>query len=197
MGEIKRMKKINDSLVVGILGGLIGVACMDISSLILWRTKKTEVLYGHLAGSMIMNPFRLNKGKNFLVGQIFHMSVGSGIGVGMTEILKKYGKDHHNIKGGFLSVAVWSVLYNFGQRMGFYRMNPRQIKTSYSAIWHHLIYGLVTSNAIVALADPTMFSKETSANNKAATNERTSVQFNQPIYSDVNYKEEGSQQYSN
>ena len=191
------MKKINDSMVVGILGGLIGVVCMDISSLLLWRTKKTEVLYGHLAGSMIMNPFRLNKRKNFLVGQILHMCVGSGIGVGMIEILKKYGKDHHNIKGGFLSVAVWSVLYNFGQRMGFYRMNPRQIKTSYSAILHHLIYGLVTSNAIVALADPTMFSKEASANNQATTHGNNSVQSVQPIYSDVNHKDEGSQQYSN
>lgn len=154
------MNKIKDSMVVGMLGGLIGVICMDTSSLILWRNKKTEGLYGHLAGSMIMNPFRLNKGSNFLIGQIFHMTVASGIGVGMVEILKRYGKDHHNLKGGFLSVAVWSVLYNFGQRMGFYRMNPRLIKSSYSAIWHHLLFGLVTSNAIVALADPAIFSRK-------------------------------------
>ena len=184
-------------MVVGILGGLIGVICMDISGLILWRSKKTEGLYGHLAGSMIMDPVRLNKGKNFLIGQLFHMSVGTGMGLGMVEIFKRYGKDHHNVKGGFFSVAIWSVLYNFGQRMGFYKMDPRLIKSSYSAIWHHLVYGLVASNAIVALADPTIFSKEASANIQATTHGKNSVQPVQPIYSDVNHLEEDSQQYSN
>ena len=52
------MKKIRDSMAVGIVGGLIGVVCMDISSYILWRNKKTESLHAHLAGSMIMNPFK-------------------------------------------------------------------------------------------------------------------------------------------
>lgn len=178
------MKKINDSMVVGILGGLIGVVCMDISSYILWRTKKTESLHGHLAGSMIMNPFKLNKRKNFLIGQIFHMSMASGIGVGMAEILKRYGKDYRNLKGAFLSVATWGILYNFGQKMGFYKMNPRLTKSSYSEIWQHLVYGLVTSNAIVALADPTMFSKK-APNNQAATNGKNSGLSVQPIYSDL------------
>lgn len=185
------MNKIKDSMVVGILSGLIGVICMDISNLILWRTKKTEGLYGHLAGSMIMNPFRLNKGSNFLIGQIFHMSVASGIGVGMVEILKRYGKDHHYVKGGFMSVAIWSVLYNFGQRMGFYRTNPRLIKSSYSAILHHLIYGLVTSNAIVALADPAIFSRKESILNPVVTTQgKNPVHYVQPIYSDVNVNDQ-------
>ena len=192
------MNKMKDSMMVGILGGLIGVTCMDISSYLLWRNKKTESLHGHLAGSMIMNPMKLNKRKNFLIGQIFHMSMASGIGVGMVELLKRYGKDHHNIKGGFLSVATWGILYNFGQRMGFYKMNPRLIKSSYSEIWHHLVYGIVTSNAIVTLADPTIFSKKSSINTQPTTYANNSTPSAQPIYSDVNNKkEEGSQQYSN
>ena len=187
------MKKIKDSMLVGILGGLIGAVCMDISNPLLWRNKKSEVLYGHIAGSMIMKPSKLHKGKNFLIGQIFHMTVASSIGVGMVEILKKFGKDHHHIKGGFLSVALWSVLYNFGQRVGFYQVNPRLTKTSYSAIWNHLVYGLVTSNAIVSLADPSIFSKEAPANpvnNKAATYGKNPVQSVQPIYSELNVNDE-------
>lgn len=181
--------KIKDSLAVGIIGGLIGVLCMDISNLILWRAKKTEGLYGHLAGSMIMKPSRLNKGKNFLIGQLFHMMVGSAIGVFMSQLLKKTGRDYHLLKGGFLSVLTWGILYNFGQRMGFYRMNPRLTKSGYAAIWHHLIYGLATSHAIVALADPAIFPhKESGAeklNNKA--NEVLRRKDIRTIYSDINF----------
>jgi len=174
-------------MLLGIVGGLIGVICMDISNFILWRTKKTEGLYGHLAGSMIMRTTRLKKGKNFLVGQLFHMTVGSSIGVIMSQLLKKFGKDHHIIKGGFLGVVAGGFLYNFGQRMGFYSMNPRLIKSSYAAMLQHLIYGLATSQAIVTLADPTVFSSNESgveSSNKA--NEVLRRNDIRTIYSDIN-----------
>ncbi|ODA38911.1 hypothetical protein DSBG_4310 [Desulfosporosinus sp. BG] len=178
--------KIKDSILVGIIGGLIGVTCMDISNIILYRNRRTEALYGYLAGSMIMKPAKLKKGKNFLIGQLFHMTVGSVLGVGMIEILKRFGKDHHIIKGVFLSVTTWGFLYNFGQKMGFYRMNPRLTQSGYAAIWHHLIYGLATSQAIVTLADPSVFSQKefgnetsNSANRELSSNIRT-------VYSDMN-----------
>ena len=182
--------RIKDSMLVGIIGGLIGVICMDLSSLTLWRTKKIEGLYGHLAGSMIMKPSRLKRGKNFLIGQLFHMTVGSSIGVFMSQILKKTGRDYHILKGGFLSVATWGVLYNFGQRMGFYRMNPRLTRSGYAAIWHHLIYGLVTSQAIVALADPTIFAYNESGVEALDYNKANEVlrrKDNHTIYSDINF----------
>lgn len=181
------MKRIKDSMLVGMLSGLLGVICMDLSSLLLWRNKKLEGLHGHIAGSMIMNTFKLNKGKNFLIGQLFHMSVGSAIGVGMVEILKKYGKDHYILKGGFLSVTVWSILYNFGQRMGFYKMNPRLIRSSYSAILNHLIFGLTTTQAIVALADPIIFQKRSYLSNQETKPEKSLVQ---PIFPVVNVSDE-------
>lgn len=149
--------KIKDSMVLGIISGLIGVTSMDISNTLLWRTGKTEGLYGHLAGSMIMSPRRINKGKNFFLGQLFHMTVGSIIGVIMVQILKKFGKDHHIVKGGFFSIVTWGFLYNFGQKMGFYRMNPRLTKSGYAAVLHHIIYGLTTSKAVVTLGDPSIF----------------------------------------
>lgn len=183
-------------MVVGLLGGLIGVTCMDISNFILWSNKKTGGLYANLAGSMIMKPSKLKKGSNLLIGQIFHMTVGSAIGVGMAQILKRFGKDHYIIKGGFLAVTTWGFLYNFGQRMGFYRINPRSTKSSYSTIWNHLIYGLVTSKAIVTLADPSIFSEKVSTNTQAATQEKNKVQTVHTIYSDVNPNiEEGTSRY--
>ncbi|WP_242966953.1 hypothetical protein [Desulfosporosinus sp. FKA] len=158
------MRKIDNSMIAGLLGGLIGVICMDISNFILWRNKTTEGLYGHLAGSMIMKPSKLNKTSNFLLGQVFHMTVGSCLGVGMSQILKQFGKDNYIIKGGFFSVVVWGFLYNFGQKMNFFRMNPRLTKSGYASIWHHLIYGLATSKAIVTLTAPNVFPKKESIN---------------------------------
>lgn len=175
------MGKIKDSMLLGILSGLIGITCMDASNMILWRNKKTEGLYGHLAGSMIMSPLKLNRGKNFMLGQIFHMTVGSCLGVGMVQILKKFGKDYHALKGGFFAIATWGFLYNFGQRMGFYRHHPHITRSGYAAIWHHLIYGLVTSTAIVTLADPTVFPDASSV--QPRNNSRY-------IYSDTNYRTE-------
>ncbi len=98
-------------MVAGLLGGLIGVMCMDISNFILWRNKTTEGLYGHIAGSMIMKPSKLNKTSNFLLGQVFHMTVGSCLGVGMSQILKRFDKDNYIIKGGLFSVVVWAVFF--------------------------------------------------------------------------------------
>jgi len=67
-------------------------------------------------------------------------------------------------------------------------------KSSYSEIWQHLVYGLVTSNAIVALADPTIFPNKESLTTQLATQEKQPVQSVQSIYSDVNSsKEEGLQ----
>ncbi|WP_148271278.1 hypothetical protein [Desulfosporosinus acidiphilus] len=156
------MPKIKDSMVVGLLGGLIGALSMDLSNFILWRNNKTEGLYGHLAGSMIMRPGKLKQGKNFIVGEILHVTVGSVIGLILTAVFRVFGKDHYFIKGGFLATVTWGFLYNFGQKMNFYRLKPHLTKSSYASILHHLIYGLVTSKVIVFFADPNMFSSKKS-----------------------------------
>ena len=176
------MGKIKDSILLGILSGLIGTTCMDASNFILWRNKKTEGLLAHFAGSMIMRPNKLERGKNFILGQIFHMTVGSCLGVGMVQVLKKFGKDYHALKGGFFAMVTWGVLYNFGQKMGFYQVHPHLAKSGYMAIWHHLIYGLATSTAAVALADPTVF-PDASKNARPRNDSRY-------IYSDTNYRTE-------
>ena len=150
-------KKIKDSLILGLLGGLAGTLAMDVSGFILWKNKLTGGLYGHMAGSMIMSPRKVKKPRNFLIGELLHVSMGSLMSLIMVETFKKFGKDHHHLKGSIFGLFIWGVLYSFGQKMNFYSFKPQSTASGLSAIWHHLLYGITASNVILFFADPALF----------------------------------------
>lgn len=146
-----------DSIMISLLGGLIGTTVMDISNVFLWRTKKTEMLNGHLAGSMIMRAFRTNQTKNFALGEILHMATGATLGIPIFQLFKRTGTDNHLIKGAFAGMLSWGILYDFGQRAKLFSSKPHLTKSHYSALWHNLLYGVTTAQAIVSLSDPSLF----------------------------------------
>lgn len=82
------MLKMKDSIVVGLLGGLLGTISMNISNLLIFKAGKTEKLYGHIAGELFVAPFRTNQRKNFILGQIAHIGIGSIWGIPLTYLLK-------------------------------------------------------------------------------------------------------------
>ena len=144
-----------DSITIGLLGGLIGAIFMDISNLIIFKAGKTETLYAYIAGELFVAPFRTKQRKNFILGEIAHLGMGSIWGILLTYILKKTGKDHHLIKGILISILSLGSLIG-GQKFGALK-KFRLTKTFYSAIWNHTVYGLVSAQAIVSLSDPTIF----------------------------------------
>lgn len=79
--------RIKDSIALSLISGFLGTIVMDLSNLLLWRSKKTEILYGHLAGSMIMRSFRTNQTKNFVLGQVFHFFTGAALGIPLYTVL--------------------------------------------------------------------------------------------------------------
>lgn len=154
--SLQKIGKMKDSITTGLLGGLIGTIFMDISNLLIFKAGKTEVLYGHIAGGLFVAPFRTKQRKNFILGELTHFGIGSIWGIPLTYILKKTGKDHHLIKGMFISILSLGSLIG-GQKLGILKKFGLT-KTFYSAIWNHLVYGLVSAQAIVLLADPIIFS---------------------------------------
>lgn len=158
--NVNRGAKMKDSIMISLLGGLIGTTAMDISNALLWRTKKTEILYGHLSGSMIMRGFRTNQTKNFALGQILHMATGATLGIPVFQLMKRTGNDNHLIKGAFAGMLSWGILYNFGQRSRMFSSKPHLTKSHYSALWHNLLYGVTTAQAIVSLSDPSLFPQQ-------------------------------------
>lgn len=149
--------KIKDSIVLSLFAGLIGTIIMDISNLFLWKTRKAETLYGHLAGSLLMAPFRTNQRKNFILGQILHMITGSVLAYPLTYIFKKTGKDHHLLKGALFGTVTWEAIYSLGQQIDLFKTKPHLTKSHYAALWHNILYGLVTAQVLVSSSDPSVF----------------------------------------
>lgn len=186
---ISKLTKMKDSIMISLLSGLLGTISMDLSNTFLWRAKKTELLHGHLAGSMFMRAFRTNKTKNFALGQIFHMLTGATLGIPILQLLKRTGKDHYLVKGGFAGLVTWGVLYNFGQRAGLFTTKPHLTKTHYSSLWHNFLYGITTAQAIVSLSEPSLFpqkehlTQETNTFNNQTTPQWTDTpSLQNPIY---------------
>lgn len=188
---VQRGFKIKDSITASLFSGLLGTLAMDSLNTILWKKGKSEVLFGHMAGSMFMRPFRTNQRKNYLLGLISHLLTGTVVAIPLNYIMKKTGKDNFALKGAVYGMITWEFIYGVGQRIMLFSAKPRLTKTHYSMIFNHLVYGLVTSQALVAFSDlaafPDVQSKTTAQNPQRNTF--------QPIYSDTNYKVENSDAY--
>lgn len=164
-------RKIKDSIVLGSLAGLIGTIVMDVSNFLLWRSNKTEGLYGHLSGSMIMRSFRTHRRENFFIGQILHMATGMAFGIPIVYLFKKTGKDHHIYKGGLFGGLLWETIFDFGKRMKLFSLRPRLTKSFYAGLLNNILYGITTAQVIVSFADSSVFPK-----NKSRTVVRTGIQ---------------------
>lgn len=179
--SVQKLGKMKDSITTGLLGGLIGAISMSLSNRLLYKAKKTEVKsFGQIAGQLFVAPWRTKQRKNYILGELTHLAVGSLSGIPLFYVLKRTGKDHYLSKGLAASIFTWSVLFNGGQKIGIFK-KLRFTKTHYSSAWSHIIYGLVASQAIVSLADPAVFAsanetiKETSREAKTDTTDSNIV----------------------
>lgn len=160
--SLKNRRKIKDSIVLGSLAGLIGTIVMDVSNFLLWRSNKTEGLYGHLSGSMIMRSFRTHRRENFLIGQILHMATGMAFGIPMVYLFKKTSKDHHIYKGGLFGGLLWEIIFDFGKKMNLFSLKPRLTKSFYAGLLNNILYGITTAQVIVSFADSSVFPENNS-----------------------------------
>ncbi|MDA8229479.1 MAG: hypothetical protein M0T74_17595 [Desulfitobacterium hafniense] len=154
---IRKGDKIKDSLVLSTLGGVVAAIVMDISNYLFWRTRNTEALNGHLAGSVLMRPFRTNFRKNFIIGQLLHLITGGLMGIPILGMLKMTGKDHYLYKGAMSGLFIWEFVYGVARRVGIWRNSIVFDKTHYSAIWNHLLFGAVASSLMIKFGDPSNF----------------------------------------
>ena len=185
---IQRVFKIKDSIAVSLFSGLLGTLVMDASNFLLWKARKTEALYGHIAGSIFVSPYRTNQRKNFLLGQITHMITGAVLAIPLNLMLKKTGKDHLALKGAFFGSITWELIYGIGQRFKVFSTKPHMTKTHFAELFNNTIYGITTALALVAFSEQSMF-PDIQSKTTAQNTQRNTVQ---PIYSDVNLNVENS-----
>ncbi|AFM40356.1 hypothetical protein Desaci_1330 [Desulfosporosinus acidiphilus SJ4] len=175
--RIKELKKLQDSISIGLLSGLIGTIFMDSSNLLIFKAGKSETLYGYIAGALFVPPYRTKQKKNFILGELAHFGIGSIWGIPLFYILKKTGKDHHLVKGIFISMLSLGTLIG-GIKFGILK-KFRFTKTYYSALWNHLVYGLVSSQVMVLLADPLVFNN---SNFKTDHSRQVKDDYNSPSF---------------
>ena len=193
--SLQKVDKMKNSITIGLLGGSIGAIFMEIYNLLLFKAGKTEMLYGHLASGFFATPFRTKKRKNLILGEIAHLGIGSIWGILLTYILKKTGKDHHLIKGTFISILSVGSLIG-GQKFGILK-RFRLTKSFYSAIWTHLVHGLVSAQAIVLLADPTIFASSNEINKETCRQVKPEVNYSYSIGSSNEFDQSQPHQYIN
>ena len=189
VSKMQRVLKMKDSIAVSIFSGLLGTLSMDVSNLIFWKKGKTEALYGHIAGSIYVNPFRLNQRKNFWLGQIMHLITGAVLAHPLNLILKKTGKDNLLLKGAFFGTVTWEFIYGIGQRFQVFSTKPHFTITHYAELFNNIIYGIVTSQALVAFSDPSMFPN---SKNKTVPDLDSGKDKVHPIYSDIKPSEDST-----
>lgn len=177
---IQRVLRMKDSVTVSLFSGILGTLAMDLTNLILWRKGKTEALYGHIAGSVFVSPFRTNLRKNFWLGQITHLITGAVLAYPLNIFLMKTGKDNAMLKGAFFGSVTWEFIYGFGRRFEIFTTNPRMTMTHFAELFNNILYGIVTAQALVSFSDQSLFPN--SQSKKAVQN--TQMNTVQPIYSD-------------
>lgn len=187
VSKMQRVLRMKDSIALSIFSGLLGTLAMDTTNLLFWKKGKTETLYGHIAGSVFVNPFRLNQRKNFWLGQILHLITGAVLAYPLILILKKTGKDHLLIKGAFFGAVTWEFVYGIGQRFKIFATTPLFTKTHYSELFNNIIYGVTTAQVLVAFSDPAMFPNTQTNKTIDFDTQKNKVQ---PIYADIKADEE-------
>lgn len=170
----QKIGKKKDSITTGLLGGLIGAVFMSGFNLLMYRNNKTEVkTFGQLAGQLLISPWRTNQRKNYILGELLHLSIGSLTGIPMFYVLKKTGKDHYLTKGLAASILTW-IFFSTGQKFEMFK-RLRFAKSHFSSLWSHIIYGLTTAQAIVLLADKDVFAGDDINLTKAIKKEKYDI----------------------
>lgn len=177
---MQRVIRMKDSVIVSLFSGVLGTIVMSTANFLFWRKGKTEALYGHIAGSVYVRPFRTNQRKNFWLGQITHHIAGAILAYPLNLLLIKTGKDHALLKGAFFGAVTWEIVYGIGQRYSVFTTKPHMTKTHYAELLNNILYGVATAQALVTLSDPSMFKNN---QNKPAV-QKTQRNIVQPIYSD-------------
>lgn len=183
---IQRVLKIKDSIALSLFSGFLGTLAMDATNLLFWKQGKTEALYGHIAGSVFMSPFRTNQRKNFWLGQFTHLITGATLAIPLNLILQKTGKDQAILKGAFFGAVTWEYIYGIGRRFNLYASKPILTKTHYAELFNNILYGITTAQMLVALSEPSEY-PDTQSKVTAQDIQKNTTQ---PIYSDTNLNKE-------
>jgi hypothetical protein len=105
---------------------------------------------------MIMQPIKTKRTKNFILGQINHMVAGAWLGLPITYVLKVTGKNHHLVKGAFMGLFSWLMVFNLTRKIKVLTFKPNLARTHFSQMITNILFGITAAQTMVALS-PNLF----------------------------------------
>jgi hypothetical protein len=122
---LKKSNAMKDSVIVGLMSGLVGSIAIETLNVVSGK----KLLFGKLASSMTVNPFRSYQRKNILLGEAMHLTMGAGIGAVIVQVLRRTGKEYMMAKSIFVSLMAWIGLNNLGNRFDVFSNKARSTKS--------------------------------------------------------------------
>jgi hypothetical protein len=152
------MKKIGDRITLGITAGFVGNLAKTLGNLASHKIGTSKILYGQFAAGIFGTVKDVKRDKITIgVGQLIDTVVYSGLGIPLTYILSKTGKDNHLLKGAGWELLTSIIFYGVTPKLGITNMLPQKGAQHLAAMINHLGYGLLTAESIVRLGDPEIF----------------------------------------
>jgi hypothetical protein len=158
---LKKSDLMKDSVIVGLVSGLMGGIAIELFNVVSGK----RLLFGKLASSMVVNPFRSYQRKNILIGELMHLTTGATVGTIIVEFIKRTGKEYMMVKSIFVSLLAWIGLHNLGDRFDIFTNKTRTTKSHFIAFLQHVVYGVITSSAINYFANPVIFQQPSNRQN--------------------------------
>jgi hypothetical protein len=139
------MIKIKDKLTLGIAAAIIANIIVSIIDLVCYKLNINQFNRFQIAASPYFQVPDVDTIPAIIVGIIADFSVAAFFGVIMVYILFYTGADFYYVKGLFVALIFWLILYGIVLRLNIARIDPVDPGTNLVHLAIHLILGLLTA----------------------------------------------------
>lgn len=151
------MKKINDTIMLGIVAGLTGNLLKDLGDTLSIKLGLSQTSYPRIAGHLFMNRKQTETVLGKTIGWLTDAAIGAGLGVGYVGVLKLTGKDHAFIKGVGYGHGAWTLFLGGSNKLKVVKTFPQDPKTILSFYISHTMFGVGLALVAKTLGDKDMF----------------------------------------
>lgn len=152
------MPKIKDSILLGVVAGLLGAIPGRLLNKAEYKLGFTDSRYEEMAALPFVKKRDINKPSGKNVGKIANGLLTSVVGVSTTYVLKKTGRDHAILKGIGISALSWLGLYSLSAQANIRK--SRKPLTALLSFGDHLIFGATTATLVSKLGDDRLFPRQ-------------------------------------
>lgn len=151
------MKKINDTIMLGIAAGLTGNLLKNIWDQVSIKAGLSKTSYPTIAGNLFLTQKQSQTKLGRAMGWLTDAAIGAGLGVGYVSVLRLTGKDHAYTKGVGYGHGAWALFLGGTNKLKVTPTLPKDPKTLMSFYVGHTLYGLGLALIATTMGDQNLF----------------------------------------